>query len=94
MEKRQYERKEFNQPFSFEMSIAGDQLENVIHEATGVDISAYGLGLVTNYALKEGSVIKSRIPVSEVETSLPVYALVIWSKPANDNFRVGLRFLA
>jgi hypothetical protein len=93
LEKREYERKEFNQSFSFEISIAGDQFENVTHEAIGIDISSYGLGMVTNYALKEGSVLKSHIPLSEMDTTLPVYVLVIWSKPANDKFRAGLRFL-
>jgi hypothetical protein len=75
------------------MTISGEELENITCEAIGVDISSSGLGVVTDYALKEGDVLKSRIPVIEMDTALPVYAEVVWSKPHNGKFRVGLRFL-
>jgi hypothetical protein len=34
------------------------------------------------------------MPVKEMEITIPVLAQVIWSKPDDDHFRAGLRFLA
>jgi hypothetical protein len=92
--KRFCARKIFDLPFSFEIDAIEGKVKNVKQHATGVDISSCGLGMKTRYALREGSVLKFFLPMRELEVTIPVFAQVMWSKPSNDHFRVGLRFLA
>ena len=93
-DKRLCDRKMFDQSFSFEMSIVEARGKKIKQSATGVDISSCGLGMKTKYALREGSVLKFFLPMREAEATIPVFAQVMWATPANDHFRVGLRFLA
>jgi len=92
--KRLCDRKMFGQPFSFEIGAIEGKRKYVKQNGIGVDISSCGLGMKTKYALREGSVLKFLLPMREVEVTIPVFAQVMWSVPANDHFRVGLRFLA
>mgnify|MGYP001619465226 CR=1 FL=1 len=96
-EKRFSERKIFNRPVSFEVSATeAGKFKNIQQNGVGVDISSEGIGITTDYALREGDVLKLYIPINNtVETSLPVHAEVMWSKPADENLWAGgLRFLA
>jgi len=88
------DRKMFNQPFSFEISTLEARVKNLKRNGAGVDISSCGLGMKTRHALQEGSVLKFYLPVREWDITIPVYGQVMWAKPADDHFRVGLRFLA
>ena len=93
--KRLSERKVFNQPISFEVSeTETGQFKIVQKKGFGIDISSKGTGITTDYALREGDVLKLHLPINEVQTSLPVYAEVMWSKPADSHFRAGLLFLS
>lgn len=96
-EKRFSGRQSFNRPVSFEIcATKTSQSMDIQQNGLGVDISAEGIGITTDYALREGDVLKLYIPINNtVGTSLPVYAEVMWSKPADENLRAGgLRFLA
>jgi hypothetical protein len=94
MERRLINRKTFDQPLKLDVSlkerIPGKNWENSL----ATDISFDGLGLSTDYELKKGDVVKIRIPVQTVDVDIPVYAIVVWSKPEKSNFRAGLLFLA
>lgn len=93
-QKRLSDRKIFNKPIRFELSIMeSGQLKNIQYDGLGLDISQSGLGLTTEYALKEGEVLKLILPVNELDITLPILAETVWSKPANGHFRAGLRFL-
>ena len=88
------DRKNIAQPLSFEISAMQRISRDTKEKGVTVDISSCGLGIKTRYALEEGSVLKFYIPIREVEVTIPVLAQVMWSMPANDHFRVGVRFLA
>ena len=92
-QKRIFDRKLFDQPVSFEISMINGAVKNIRQNGIAMDISNGGLGLKTDHALPEGSVLKFNIPIKEVEITIPVLAEVMWSKPADDHFRAGLRFL-
>jgi hypothetical protein len=93
-QKRSIERKIFNKTIHFELSIMeSGQLKNIQYDGLALDISQAGLGLSTEYALKEGDVLKLIFPINELNITLPVFAETVWSKPANGHFRAGLRFL-
>jgi hypothetical protein len=92
--KRFFARQIFDLPFSFEIGAIEGKVKNVRKHGTGVDISSCGLGMKTKYALREGSVLKFFLPMRKLKVTIPVFAQVMWSMPANDHFRVGLRFLA
>ena len=45
------------------------------------------------YPLHAGDVLKLFFPVGEGDASLPVFSEVMWSRPADGEYRAGLRFL-
>jgi hypothetical protein len=69
-------------------------LKNIAHEASGVDISKNGLGLLSGHPLKENDVLSLRIQIENGIAALPVFAKVAWATPAQDRYRAGLRFLS
>ena len=87
-------RKSFKHPVSFELGASEKTLHDVKREGICVDISACGLGVETVHEVPNGAVLKFHIPVRELEITIPVFAQVMWSKPTDDHFRMGLRFLA
>lgn len=92
-EKRSYGRKIICQTLRLEMSVTKyGQCENMPENGLGVDISHEGIGVITEYLLEEGNLLKLYFPVAETKTNLPVYAQVMWAMPANGKFRAGLRF--
>ncbi|MBI3377963.1 MAG: PilZ domain-containing protein [Nitrospirae bacterium] len=94
-EKRSSGRQSFNRPVSFEIcATKTSQSMDIQQNGLGVDISAEGIGLATDYDLRKGDILKLYLPINNVETRLPAYAEVMWSKPADENLRGGLRFLA
>ncbi|MBM4136139.1 MAG: PilZ domain-containing protein [Nitrospira sp.] len=94
MESRINSRRSFNKTISFELSlIESDQIKNIKSAGTGVDISPDGLGISINYALAVGDVLKLNIPDNKEKSANAVFAEVVWSKPSNSHFRMGLRFL-
>jgi hypothetical protein len=93
-EKRLHDRKAFNQPLFFEISALGEESKNIRQNGITTNISSDGFGMITDYSLKEGSVLKTYLPVQGVDLSIPVFTEVMWSVPNGNLFRVGLRFLA
>lgn len=93
--KRSSDRESIHQPVSFELSeIESGRLRNIRKSGLGVDISPGGMGLTTDYPLKEGDVLKLYLPVAAGHASVPVFTEVIWLRPSDREFRAGLRFLA
>ncbi len=77
--------------FITEMDLS--KFENIKKNGFAIDVSSEGIGLTTDYALKRGDVLKLYLPVNRVNITLPVYAKVVWSKQADNNFRAGLMVL-
>ncbi len=91
LEQRVTERKEFKQSLNVEIS-------NVVSacgkgEGRGVDLSSYGLGMISRYPLARGMVLRISLPIKEIGIALPLFAEVAWAVPGPDGVRAGLRFL-
>lgn len=97
MEKRRSVREDFNNPFEFELSaIESCSSGDASRSAQGIDISTQGLGLMTDYPLARGMVLRLVLPVRGVETMIPVCAEVAWAGLADESgnqVRAGVRFL-
>jgi hypothetical protein len=90
--KRDDERKPFNSQVYFHLSAVNlEQKTDVPYVGRGVDISKYGLGLITEVHLEKGAILQVLLPVT-ADTTIPVFAEVRWSVLFN-SFRVGLQFL-
>ena len=88
-------RETIHQAVSFELNeFEGGRPKIVMEYGLGVDISSGGVGLSTDYPLREGNVLKIYFPVSAGKARLPVFSEVVWLKPAPKGVKVGLRFLA
>ena len=84
----------FKQSIPFDMiDVESDILRNINYTGTGVDISEHGLGMTSDYPLKKAQVIKLHLPLQKMDRPFSVFAEVMWSMPAKNRFRVGLRFL-
>ena len=91
-EKRDGERKPFNSQINFRLSAVNlKQKTAVPYVGRGVDISKYGLGLITEVHLERGDILQVLLPAIG-DITLPVFAEVRWLVPFN-SFRVGLQFL-
>ena len=91
-EKRDSDRTPFNSQVHFRLSAVNlKQKTDVQYVGRGVNISKYGLGLITKVHLERGAILQVLLPAIG-DTTLPVFAEVIWSVPFN-SFRVGLQFL-
>src|SRR6266568_1651230 len=91
---RSCSRKNIRKPVSFELSLMGSGLpENIMKSGVGVDLGHGGIGLSTDYPLHEGDVLNLFFPVGVGNASLPVFSEVMWARPADGEFRAGLRFL-
>jgi hypothetical protein len=64
------------------------------HESLGIDISGGGLGIFTVYPLRKDEVVGLYFALDPVETTIPIFAKVAWTEPAEKRFRVGLEFVA
>jgi hypothetical protein len=80
----------FKQSIPFDMI---DILGNISHTGTGVDISEDGLGMVSDYTFEKAQLVKLHLPLQEMDRPFSVFAEVMWSMPAKNHFRAGLRFL-
>ena len=90
--KRDSERKPFNSQVYFRLSaVNSKQKTHVQYVGRGVDISEYGLGLISEVHLEKGDILQVLLPAIG-DITLPVFAEVRWSVPFN-SFRVGLQFL-
>ncbi|HEY5512213.1 MAG TPA: PilZ domain-containing protein [Geomonas sp.] len=93
-ERRSNGRQTLRQAVSFELSLVeSGRLDNIVEQGMGVDLSPGGMGMITQYPLKCGEVVKLLFPVTEDETRLPVFSEVMWSTSSAGEFRVGFRFL-
>ena len=95
MDKRRERRKAFHHSIEYDLGSAfGAPGKNRKKYAAHTrDISAHGLQILTDHPLKKGMVIRLDLQVSGVEISVPVFAEVAWSIPADKGFKAGLKYL-
>jgi hypothetical protein len=94
-ERRANPRSPYRKPVLLDLIVNDSEgLRNVAHEASGVDISQNGLGVLSGQPLKENDVLSLRIHLENGNADLPIFAKVVWATPAQDRYRAGLRFLS
>jgi len=96
MDKRLSRRSEFRQPLQFELSstMVEQRSDSLLRNGMGIDISASGLGMETDFAPKTGDLVKLLVPLAGSDVNMPVFAKVQWVAAGRERHRVGLRFLA
>ncbi len=92
MERRMDTREGFDQTFELSAMQSGAS-GSVRCRARGLDISPRGIGLLTDYPLVRGMVLRLMLPVSGTGAIVPVFGEVAWVDPAGGQVRAGLRFL-
>ena len=94
-EKRGTERTPFPSDIHFDLIAWGARaLKSEGIEASGVDVSDSGVGLVSVRKLSRDEVLRLTFPFETAKATLPVLAVVVWAKPHGGRTRAGLRFLA
>ncbi len=89
---RMSERRGFSHTVEFEMSAIGIR-DYAMFRGEAVDISPDGLGLLIEYPLVRGMVVRLSLPVEAVGTPVPVFAEVSRVASFRNLYRAGLRFL-
>ncbi|NWG13207.1 MAG: PilZ domain-containing protein [Acidobacteria bacterium] len=85
------ERKSFRQSIEFGISVLGAG-DYATFRGESLDISPDGLGLLSEYPLVQGMVVRLTLPVDGVGIPVPVFAEVSRVIPVGNRFRAGLRF--
>ena len=93
MERRTAERKGFGYSLEYDLGATAGESGIKTHTALAQDICADGLGILTDYPLERGAVVRLGLPVSGLQIVLPIFAEVIWTVSANNRCKAGLRFL-
>ena len=88
-------RKIIPQPVSIELiGLGPGRAKEFRIDGQCVDISSEGMGMTTVGALHQGDVLKLHFAVVDMQVTLPILTEVMWSRPVEDHYRAGLRFLA
>lgn len=90
-EKRFYSRIKILKPTTFETNTAKGEVERL--DAEILDISAGGACIKTLRSLEAGRVIKLKLELKDADIYAPCIAEVMWAKPDNRKYKVGLQFL-
>ena len=86
-------RNAINQPVCLELVGPKGQIRAVY--GTCVDISSVGMGITTDStALCEGDVLKLHLSVNDMKVTLPILSEVKWLRRVDDQYKIGLQFLA
>ena len=91
VERRGVGRRKFTRSLDFKASAF--ESTAVCGKGKALDISAQGLGLLTDYRLEKGMVLRLALPEYWSGATIPVFAEVAWSRPLTECFRAGLRFM-
>ena len=75
------------------MAMGKKTVRTAHYRAHCLNISQGGLGFSTAHALSEREVVKLSLPLRDFDITLPVLAEVLWVKPANRHYKVGVRYL-
>ena len=90
-EKREFERKPFVKVIRCSPLYYSEKLTEISFEGVTVDMSKIGLGMITDYSLKEGDILFFE-PEIDVGDSKTMVSTVKWaSKIEKEIYRVGLK---
>ena len=87
-------RKPFVRPLRYSLSNGNlSRTKPLLATAVTVDISAEGIGIVTDHPLAKGNVLKFKNSLKMKEEVLKSEAVVVWTGLLQGKHRVGLKFL-
>ncbi|RJR22172.1 MAG: PilZ domain-containing protein [Nitrospiraceae bacterium] len=95
-ERREHLRMDYSGIITYEASSASGQETAVSTEqrkATAVDVSESGLCLITNEAVQDKQILKINIPLPGLSLQIPTLAMVMWQRPYNEAYKVGMMFV-
>ena len=94
VESRKYERTPFVNPIRYSVTISDiEKLETIHNICISVNISEGGLGIISDYSLKEGYILifEEEIKINNITAKA---SIVRWArKIGSDRYRVGLKFV-
>lgn len=61
--------------------------------AAAVDVSEGGLCLITKDAVKDKQILKINVPVPGLSLQIPTLVMVMWQRPHNGAYKVGMMFI-
>lgn len=95
-ERRENSRTDFSDIITYEAGVSlvkdvkSDQLRG---EGQAVDISKGGICLVTKEELSKNQILKINIPMPGMSVQTPALAMVRWTRPHQDGYKVGMMFV-
>lgn len=95
-ERREHARIDYSGMVTFEASpaLASENTgEEEKRKATAVDVSESGLCLITHEAVKDKQILKINVPLPGLSLQIPTLAMVMWQRPYNDAYKVGMMFV-
>ena len=90
-ERREHSRLDFSGIVSLE-ACSSIEAESSDSQAAAVDVSESGLCLITHHPLKDKQILKINVPLPGLSLKVPTLAIVMWQRPHNDAYKVGLMF--
>jgi hypothetical protein len=95
VEKRGVEREPYTCAVIFDWTVRDKKLLGLMRgQGTIANIHACGIGMISDYPVSAGDVLKVYLPVEGTRILLPVFSEVRWARPAGNRFYAGIRFLA
>ena len=85
-ERRASPRSPYRKPVRLDLIVNDSEgLRNIADEASGINISQNGLGVLSGQPLKENDVLSLRIQIENGNVDLPIFAKVVWAtRPKTD----------
>lgn len=90
-ERREHARLDFSGIVSLE-ACSSIEAESADSQATAVDVSESGLCFITDTPVKDKQILKINVPLPGLSLNVPTLGIVMWQKPHNDAYKVGLMF--
>lgn len=95
VEKRGVDREPYNGAVIFDWTVRDKKLLGLMRgQGTIANIHACGIGLISDYPVSVGDVLKIYLPMEGTRILLPVFSEVRWARPAGNRFYAGMQFLA
>lgn len=95
-ERREHSRIDYSGVVTYETSstfLSDNTSKKDQWKATAVDVSESGLCLITHDSVKDNQILKINVPLPGLSLKIPTLAMVMWQRPYNDAYKVGMMFV-
>lgn len=93
-ERRMDSRVDFSGDVTFESTVSMGEESPLSGSGVATDISANGLCLTTQDAVRENQIMKIHLPVPGVAVQAPTLVMVRWVSRHNGGYKAGMMFVA